>query len=118
MEKPADLAAGSIRTVEVKKKKHPYSSGKHPVFYLTGVVGEDRIEAFINSNPSAKVISFYVNGRADDFRPARSANNPIYNLSTGEIRVVFPENRFMETAIRAWLDDEYRRLMAEARGKD
>lgn len=109
-EAPAELPYDSIRTVAVRKAKNPYSLSKYPVFYISGATEQDAIEAFINSNPRAKIISFYVNGAAQDFHPGRDGHSPTYNVATREMKIIFEENRFMEKAIKAWLVAQYNRI--------
>jgi hypothetical protein len=115
--KPSDLPADAIRTIHVKREKNPSSLSKYPVFYITGTTGEDTIEAFINSNPRARIISFYVNGSAPDFQPGKNVISPIYNIVTGEFRIVFEENTFMAAAIREWLKKEYNRILADIKAE-
>jgi hypothetical protein len=110
---PEHLPADAIRTVHVRREENPHSLSKYPVFYLTGITGGDTIEAFINSNPKARIISFYVNGPVRDFQPGRDVTTPIYNIVTGEFRIVFEENAFMATAIKNWLRTEYGRIVTE-----
>lgn len=112
---PADLPAGAIQTVSIRKAENPNSLSKYPVFYLKGTAGQDSIEAFINSNPKARIISFYVNGPVQDFQPGRDAASPIYNMVTGEFRLVFEENAFMVTAIKHWLRTEHERILKETK---
>ena len=114
---PRDLPADAIKTLSVRKTENPNSLSKYPVFYLTGQAGDDTLEAFINSNPSARIISFYVNGPADDFQPGRNVASPIYNIVTGDFRIVFEENNFMATAIKQWLRNEYDRIRLESKAR-
>jgi hypothetical protein len=83
------------------------------MFFLTGTTGDDTIEACINSNPKARIISFNVNEPAEDFQPGRYVSTPIYNIVTGEFKIVFEENTFMATAIKEWLRTEYNRIATE-----
>lgn len=115
MNPPARLPGDAIRTKNVRKGKNPsavFRGNKYPVFYVVGTTGDDIIEAFINSNPRARVISFYINGPATDFEPSKDTHSPIYNIVTGELRI-FKEDAYMATAIKQWLRSEHSRMAAE-----
>jgi hypothetical protein len=115
MNPSADLPAGAIQTVSIRKAENPNSLSKYPVFYLKGTTGQDSIEAFINSNPRARIISFYINGPVQDFQPGKDAASPIYNIVTGEFRLAFEENAFMITAIKHWLRTEHERILKDTK---
>jgi hypothetical protein len=103
---PAPLPEGSIKTTDRHKKDNPYSSSKYPVYYIKGITDEDYIEAYINSNPKAKIISFAINRPVNDFIPSQQMIEPIYNIETGKIRIDFREDNFMKDAIIYWLNEE------------
>lgn len=105
---PDDLLDGAIWTVERRKGENQYTLSKYPVWYIKGIVGKDYVTAYLNCNPRASLVPFYVNGEASDFMPGHYKNHPVYNMKTGKITLVFEEDAFMAQAIRVWLQDEYK----------
>ena len=96
---PPSLSEDSIKTVDIKKDYKKY--------FITGTVGADTVEACINPHHKSTIINFYVNGSALD---TPDSHHPSFNIKTGELKIVFQENCFMEDAIKKWLIDEYNKV--------
>lgn len=108
-DKPKPLSSGDIITVG---QRHDSVLMGHCKFFVQGKVGDDMIEACINTNPRALIVSFYVNGPAPEPIDGRFySDTPVFNIKTGELKLIFQENQFMVDAIKYWLLGERERIV-------
>lgn len=113
---PTPLSAGSIISTG---HRHDSVYRGHCKFFITGLAGDDTIEACINTNPRSTIVSFYVNGPAPEPIDGRFyADYPTFNIKSGELRIIFEENNFMADAIKAWIIEERQKIIEKWKTKN